>query len=146
MDSWGSGVFGASRDAGARAHVGLDMLSVPGDIVVSPVTGHLTYIGIAYPGSSLGSIHLTGTNEHEGLAVKMLYVIADALRAGGKFHAGDRIGVAQDVSGYWRSMKPEHIGLMKNHVHLELTLPDQRRVDPAIYLPHDAAIGGDLTT
>ncbi len=38
-DSWGSGVFGASRDGGARQHLGLDFIAVVGDDVCAPITG-----------------------------------------------------------------------------------------------------------
>lgn len=135
-DPQGSGVFGASRDGGARKHLGLDLLSVPGDQVVSPIFGMVTQIGWAYPDGKLGSIHIKGTGDHQGATVKLLYVKPHVL-VGDVFKAGDPIGEAEDVSGYHAAKG--HIG-MKNHVHLELTLI----VDPGQYLPF-LNVSPDLT-
>ena len=134
-DSWGSGVFGASRDQGARPHLGLDFIAVVGDTIVAPFTGSVVHIGVAYPGSTLGSVHIQGDSEFAGWRAKLLYVRTDAGLYGRYVSGGDRIGDAQDVSAYWAAQQPDHPGAMRNHVHLELLVTEPRNIDPALNLP-----------
>lgn len=132
-DSWGSGVFGASR--GGRQHAGLDFVAVVGDDVVAPFTGSVVHVGIAYPGSTLGSVHIQGDAEFNGWRAKLLYVRTDAGLLGRRVLAGDRIGDAQDVAAYWAEKEPGHVGTMVNHIHLEILVTEPRHIDPAICLP-----------
>lgn len=134
-DSWGSGVYGASRDGGNRAHMGTDFISVPGDEVVAPFPGFIRRLGLAYAGSSMGSLHIEGDGIFEGWWGKLLYVGANKALLGRHVEAGDVIGTAQDVAAYWAAQKPEHVGLMTNHVHLEIIVTSPRNVDPTLYLP-----------
>ena len=126
-DPQGSGVFGASRDGGARKHLGLDLISVTGDEVVSPIYGTIVRIGWAYPDGKLGSLHIEGSGQHKGASVKLLYV-KGSLHSGVDVEPGDVIGYAEDVAAYHAAKG--HDG-MTNHVHGELTLV----VDPGQYLP-----------
>jgi hypothetical protein len=137
MDPAGSGVFGASRDRGGRKHLGLDLISVPGDEVVSPIFGVITKIGWAYADGKLGSIHIKGSGQHDGAEVKLLYVSA-SVHVGDILKAGDPIGTAQDVAGYYDA---KDVHGMTNHVHGELKLI----VDPGGYLPF-LNVSPDLTT
>jgi len=135
VDSWGSGVFGASRDGGSRAHLGLDFTSVTGDTVVAPFPGTITRVGIAYPNAKLGSIHLQGSGDFSAWRAKLLYVLPAAGLMGREVVAGDEIGTAQDVATYWHIQEPGRVGMMINHVHLEIQVTEARNVDPAHYLP-----------
>ena len=145
VDSWGSGNFGASRDGGARAHAGLDFVSVPGDAVHSPIDGIVTHIGIAYADSEMRSIHVTGTGEHADVMAKILYCWPDPGLGGRTVKAGDRLGDAQDVAGYWKAQQPDHPGEMRNHVHLEIAINGPTKVDPAHYLPAELTVHRDPT-
>lgn len=128
-DPAGSGVFGASRDGGKRKHMGLDLISVPGDEVVSPIYGIVTRLGWAYSDADLGSIHIEGQDQHDGVTVKMLYARGmEALKTGAKVEPGQTIGTAQDVAAHWLK---KGVAGMKNHIHLEVTM----QVDPGAYLP-----------
>jgi len=140
VDSWGSGVFGASRDGGSRQHLGLDFTSVTGDAVVAPFPGKVSHVGVAYPGSILGSIHIQGSGEFAAWRAKLLYVRPDAGLMGRVVEAGDVIGDAQDVATYWATQEPHRAGAMTNHVHLEIIVTEPRNVDPAHYLPHDLTV------
>ena len=143
MDSWGSGNFGASR--GGRAHKGLDLITVVGDVILSPITGTVDHIGIAYAGASLGSIHIEGTGEHAGMRIKLLYVLPDPGVGGRRVKAGDRLGEAQDVASYWAAKEPGHTGAMTNHLHIETWLTEPQAVSPAQYLPEGLVVSPDLT-
>jgi len=126
-DKQGSGVFGAARDGGARRHLGLDLISVPDDEVVSPIFGKIVKLGWAYADGKLGSITIEGTGQHKGATVKLLYVKA-SLASGLEVEPGDVIGYAEDVSGYHAAKGNDG---MICHVHGELTMI----VDPGQYLP-----------
>lgn len=145
MDSWGSGNFGASRDGGAREHLGLDFLAIVGDEVRAPITGTVVQIGRAYADAELQSIHIEGDGDYTGWRAKMLYVKADVGLHGRYVSAGDLVGHAQDVTAYWKAKKPTHAGDMKNHVHLEVIVTEPRHVDPAHLLPSNLTVTpGDL--
>jgi len=135
-DPQGSGVFGASRDGGTRRHLGLDLVSVPGDEVVSPIFGTITRIGWAYKDGKLGSMTIEGRDQHKGATVKLLYVKA-SLQSGLDVDAGYIVGYAEDVAAYHEA---KGHGGMTNHVHGELTMI----VDPGQYLPALTVPPGDL--
>ena len=128
-DVYGSGAFHASRDGGARQHEGLDFVAFPGDAVFAPLSGRITHVGIAYPDSHLGSIHIAHA---DGIHTCKLLYAACGLGVGAIVGRGDLLGTAQDVSAYWHVREPKG-GMMINHVHLELRaggLP----LDPDLHL------------
>lgn len=145
MDSWGSGVFGASRDGGGRQHAGLDCIAVPGDEVVAPFPGLVTRVGVAYPLSTLGSIHLKGSGAFEGWEAKMLYCAPDPGLVSRVVAMGDRLGEAQDVAAYWRSQQPGHVGEMTNHLHLEILVTQPRLIDPFQHFPDNLVVQRPVT-
>ena len=146
MDSWGSGNFGASRDGGSRRHDGLDCITVPGDAIVSPVRGTVVHIGIAYPGSTLGSVHIEGDVEWTGWRLEILYLLPDPGLGGRYVMAADRLGDAQDVTGYWRAKDPTHPGEMRNHIHMRIRVTEPRLIDPAHHMPDNLVVSGGLRT
>ena len=146
MDSWGSGNFGASRDGGSRTHDGLDLVTVPGDAIVSPIRGTVVHVGVAYAGSNLGSLHIEGDAEWSGWRVKLLYVMPDPGIGGRYVMAGDRLGDAQDVAGYHQAHNPDRPGAMRNHVHMEIRVTEPRLIDPAHHMPDNLIVSGGLRT
>lgn len=142
-DSWGSGVFGASRDGGGRAHSGLDCIAVPGDMVVAPFPGVIVRLGVAYAFSTLGSIHLHGHGDFEGWEAKLLYVEPDPGLGGRTVAMGDRLGEAQDVAAYWKAKQPDHVGEMKNHCHIEIRVTIPHLIDPLLYFPDNLVVSKD---
>lgn len=128
-DKQGSGVFGANRIKKGipYKHLGLDLVSVPNDEVVSPIFGKIVKVGWAYGDGKLGSMTIEGTGQHKGATVKLLYLKA-SLFNGVDVEPGDVIGYAEDVSAYHAAKGNDG---MVNHVHGELTLT----VDPGAYMP-----------
>lgn len=116
IDAAGDGRYGASRDGGTRQHLGVDLLAHPGDDVVAPCPCEVTHVGLAYAGSSLGSIHLKGWDGWGGYTFKLLYV-APEVTVGEILVAGEVLGSAQDIAAYYEA-KGTHG--MTNHVHFEV--------------------------
>lgn len=117
VDAYGGGGYNAPRDGGSRPHLGLDFVARPDDKVVAPVGGVISHIGIAYEGSTLGSVHLTCNDGQH--CIKLLYV-ASGRKVGDVVRRGDLVGSAQNVAAYWELKSPRG-GSMQNHVHLELS-------------------------
>lgn len=120
IDPYGGGGFGAPRTKRAGdtithyPHRGLDLSATVGDQVVAALAGNILHIGVAYPDSDLGSIHLISDNER-GWLLKLFYGAPLAtLTVGQRVNPGDVIGVAQDRTAYHDERG------MTNHVHGEL--------------------------
>ena len=116
IDAAGDGSFGASRDGGTRKHLGLDMISHPGDNIIAPCECEVTRISVAYANTNLGSIHLKGWDTWGAYTFKLLYAQAE-VTVGEILHRGEIIGVAQDVASYYAE---KGIGGMTNHCHFEV--------------------------
>lgn len=123
VDKYGSGTFGASRDGGARMHLGRDYIALPGDAALFPIHAVIERIGVAYANSPLGSIHLRGTGEHQGLTMKVLYVQCDH-RVGDIGKPGERLGEVQ-------SLQSRYPGIT-DHIHCELYVA----TDPESLMEH----------
>ena len=120
-DGAGQGWFGAPR--GKRLHNGVDLLCVPGQVILSPISGTIVREAYPYAGDLKWSGCLIRGDQME---VKMFYMrlyhhIRKALPY--SIAAGIPIGQAQDVTNRYPNEKD-----MKPHVHLELRLP--QLVDP----------------
>lgn len=113
-DAQGSGTWWASRDGGARHHLGRDAISVPGDSALAMLTGVVKRIILVYAGANLRGVEIHGTGAHEGLFTVQLYmdpvVVKDQV-----VRMGQIIGQCQDVAGYYKTErgKPD----MTNHLH-----------------------------
>jgi len=113
-DSQGSGDFGSLR--GSRTHRGRDYLVMPGQPVISFISGEIKRI--AYPYS--------GTQEYMGVVIsngpiecKVFYIEPD-FKKGRSVKIGDRIGIAQDISKRYPAKQPG--GAMTPHVHVEIRM------------------------
>lgn len=116
VDAYGSGQFMASRDGGSRGHRGRDYTALPGDDVVSPIDGVVKRHAKPYPDSDLDGLEIEGANVHA-----RLFYILPCVEPGATVKAGQVIGTAQDVAGYWHAKEPKP-GLMTGHVHLEISI------------------------
>jgi peptidoglycan LD-endopeptidase LytH len=122
VDAYGHGYFGASRDGGVREHEGVDWVAEPDQNVVAPISGYVTKIGFAYASApELKFVEIT--NPALGYVARVFYVdpaveVGDALRLG-------------QVIGQAHSLQAKYPGGMTDHVHMELTGPDQHRFDSA---------------
>lgn len=108
-DPYGSGAFGAPRDKGTRKHQGVDVITEPGESVLSPINGEVTRFPFPYG----DDLRFTGIEiKNETYTVKMFYVTA-TVKAGTKVNKGTKIAVAQDL----KSKYPNGI---TNHAHFEV--------------------------
>ena len=116
-DSEGGGRFGDRRGP-TRVHDGLDVVCVPGQKVLSPISGVFTRI--VYPYAS--DLSWSGVEiKNEDFWIWMFYI--DPRRSLLKTYvlAGDVIGAAQDISRkYGAAMTP--------HIHLQV-----RRISPLMF-------------
>lgn len=123
-DEFGSGLFQARRDAGARKHHGVDFVAAPGALVRAPIAGVVTELGAVYRDTAkLRFVEVT--NEVTKLTARVFYVSA-SVTMGDHLAAGDVIGLAQ-------SLQQRYPGIT-NHVHVELR-NQGRLLNPADYLP-----------
>jgi hypothetical protein len=116
IDAWGAGGFGAPR--GGRRHPGIDLVTVPGDIVRAPGSCRADRIGTVYAGSGLTFVHLSALEWH----ARLLYVAPSPdLMLNSNLTAGTPLGIAQDVAAYYRAQDPTREDIT-NHVHFEVFL------------------------
>jgi murein DD-endopeptidase MepM/ murein hydrolase activator NlpD len=125
VDAFGSGRFGALRDAGKRRHLGVDYVAAPGASVLAPLSGKVTQIGFAYDGAE-GLRYIEIANPQTNFSVRVLYV-APSVAEGDMVSAGEAIGVAQDLAVRYPGIT--------NHVHVELRDAVRRLVDASEHLP-----------
>lgn len=105
-DKYGSGNYGAGR--GNRIHRGADYICVSGQDVVSPIFG--TVVRIARPYKKIGYSGLLIRNS--GIEIKLFYLKPSVKIVGTNVNAGDKIGIAQDISKKYPGMIP--------HIHLQI--------------------------
>lgn len=136
-DGYGEGHYGAGRgedkDGNPRTHTGVDLVTTPGKIVQSPVSGRVETRPAnnggynngdwiePYPDDpeKRGQLKGVGIITPDGHRVRILYVDPDAvgLRPGQRIEAGQPIGAAQDLSGVY---PPKKKGPMTNHIHVDV--------------------------
>lgn len=119
-DFYGFGTFGARRDGGAREHEGVDFIARPGQAVVTPISGFVTKIGLAYADDEqLQFVEIT--NPAIGYVARVFYI--DPTVA-----VGDVVRMGQAV-GRAHSLRARYPLGMTDHVHLELMGRDGKRMD-----------------
>lgn len=107
-DPGGGGWYGAKR--GERKHKGLDIITEPGEEIFSPITGEFVRYGKPYSRTDKFDLIVLKNDIYQ---VKIMYVKGYSFAKGEKISAGDKIGQAQDIAGYWQNG-------MANHIHLEI--------------------------
>jgi murein DD-endopeptidase MepM/ murein hydrolase activator NlpD len=130
VDAFGSGHFGASRDAGKREHEGVDYVIAPGAVVHSPISGEVARLGYAYRGEG-GYRVVEIVNSETKVKARVLYV-APSVEIGDVVVAGQEIGTAQDLNARYPGIT--------NHVHVELRDPQQQLMDASEELPAPAVM------
>ncbi|WP_325059787.1 M23 family metallopeptidase [Vitreimonas sp.] len=125
VDAFGSGDFGARRDAGKRRHHGVDYVAAVGALVRAPISGEVSRLGYAYRG--VGRLRIVEiVNPETKYTARVLYV-APTVSVGDVVVAGDEIGAAQDLSRRYPGIT--------NHVHVELRDARRRLLDASEQLP-----------
>ncbi|OCK44390.1 hypothetical protein BA195_06850 [Tenacibaculum soleae] len=138
-DPTGFGHFGAKR--GTRKHKGHDIISVPGESVVSMIDGVVTKIGYAYK-NALQFRYVEVTNDT--YRVWLMYLEHANLKVGQTVCAGQRVGYAMDIAKYHNAKRAKKNKLLKkserkklvkmiNHLHVQIW-KNGKLVDPKPYL------------
>lgn len=123
-DPLGCGNFGARRSGGARTHKGIDFVTVPGQDILSPISGTVTRFPVPYADDPFyKGIEIKNAD----YTVKMFY-LAPAVAQNAKVAAGQKIGVAQNISA-------KHGQSMTNHVHIEAYDKSGKLIDITTLLP-----------
>lgn len=126
-DPAGAGNFGASRDGGTRSHKGLDLLSNPGGVVNSPISGKVTKIGFPYDGDF--KFRYVEVEDESGSKHRVFYVDPKGvLEVGSTVEKGSPMGIAQDVTEKFPDTG------MEPHVHYEIKDSKGEQIDPATTL------------
>ena len=133
VDAWGAGGFGAPREGKDDGHPGVDAVGKPGDRLIQPIPGQLFHIGIAYPGETLGSIHIKGIGIYADWRIKLFYASTKMPRYS-MLGQGFALGEVQDRALLATRRNPKR-GPMINHVHLGLWI-DDKLVDPTSFMRH----------
>ena len=106
-DPLGCGYFGAPR--GSRTHKGIDIITVKGEPIQSPISGEVKRYAYPYANdSSYKGIVI----QNKDYYVKMFY-LEPTIEIGEFVIEGDVIGLSQDISA-------KHGSAMQNHVHVEI--------------------------
>lgn len=109
-DAYGSGQYGASRDANARTHKGIDIIVASGEKIFSPIKGNIVRQAMPYrDDSSYKGIVLKGVDEWDGYELKIFYV--EGLFSG-RATETQEIGSAQNLTLRYPTIT--------NHIHLEV--------------------------
>ena len=108
-DAFGDGAFGAVRDGGERLHEGVDYQATAGQEVTAPITGVVTRIGFAYPGSDLKFVEITNDPLH--YSARIFYIEPEVA-------VGSAVEIGQDL-GRAVSLQGRYPGII-DHVHLEV--------------------------
>lgn len=124
-DAFGSGHFGARRDAGKRKHLGVDYVVAPGAAVRSPISGEVARIGYAYRGD--GGFRIVDIVNSETKIKARVFYVAPSVKVGDMVVAGQEIGAAQDLNARYPGIT--------NHVHVELRDRQQQLMDASAALP-----------
>jgi len=129
-DDWGKGHFGAKRenpDRTFREHKGVDIVTAPGETVVSPVSG--TYVRPARPYADDPRYSGAMIKADDGTEVKVFYISpATGLKPGDRVEAGKTpLGTSQDLAQKYPARGER--GPITNHVHIQVKR-DGKFIDP----------------
>ena len=136
-DAHGSGAYGASR--GSRSHKGIDVFTVPGDLVYASISGVVKSTApYTSPSTSQAAINtgvkIIGTGDYSGMTIYYFYVKPSSGIIGKGIEKGMSIGLALDITGAYPGIT-NHVHIQigtggdKNNVNAEKWLRDNFNVD-----------------
>lgn len=108
-DNYGCGSFGSSRDGETRNHKGVDIISIPGETVFSPISGKITRYPYPYP----SDFSYTGIEIINDTYKVMLFYVSATVSKGTQVSAGQPIATAQNIAAKYGAR-------MTNHVHVQV--------------------------
>lgn len=110
-DPTGHGYYGAKR--GTRKHKGLDIVTVPGEDIISPISGHFRKLGQVYSNpAKFKYIEIV----NDVYRIRLMYVTFGnnvRFKTNDRIAKGQVLGKAQAIASHWG-------GGMANHVHVEV--------------------------
>jgi hypothetical protein len=134
QDSRGCGLFGSSRDGGARRHAGVDYTAAPGQSVFAVIDGVVSKIGYPYADDlSYRYIEITSQDRHPGgksYVVRQFYV-NPGVELGANVEAREAIGTYQELGSKYPGVT--------EHVHVEMRY-DGVLVDPTELIPYPGTL------
>lgn len=110
QDKWGDGAYMACRDDCTRKHEGLDVVTIPGEEILSPVDGFIRRHSVSSNDDykyGLSGYHIL-TDEY---LIKLWY-LAPTLSPGTMIKKGQLIGYANSLQGKYPGVT--------DHVHIEV--------------------------
>ena len=126
-DTWGSGAFGAPR--AEKLHRGVDIVTTPGDVILSPVPATIVREAVPYDDDDRYSgVLLQGLPPWQAYTFKIFYMQQTA--STNTLKAGDKLGIAQDIGLRYPDIT--------NHIHLEMW-QDDGVINPTAWLPLENA-------
>ena len=153
-DAEGAGTFGQKRQNSAGKHEGLDLLTTPGQAIMSPIDGNVRF-GATYTAQGGHYIEVTGTGAFVGYVCRIAYVNVGYKKDNNvifkdKVKAGQPICYSADmINGYekqtsdgeiiensegkperWPGYEDNDGNEMLNHIHFEIKY-NQALVNPA---------------
>jgi len=118
-DKYGSGQYGASRDAGTRMHKGIDIIVSPNEKIFCPIKGSIIREAMPYQNDpSYKGLVIKGSDAWTGYELKIFYV--EGLFSGSA-NESQEIGFAQNLTTKYPGIT--------NHIHLEVKFQGQQ-IDP----------------
>ena len=115
IDDGGSGIFGASRDGGNRAHAGVDYLTTDNMNLFAPIPGIIQF-SRATKNSRLPGYKVIGSGEYKGVTAYVFY--ADlTIEPGSRVKKGQRVAKSVALQRSRGGDYPENV---TNHIHFKL--------------------------
>ena len=122
-DTFGSGLFGASRDGGKRTHSGIDFACYPGSIVLACSSGTVTKLG--YPYGDDPYYRYVEVTDHDLRRFRYFYV-KPTVSMNQMIIKGGALGTSQELNR-------RYVGITE-HVHLEIKDQNDEFLDPGEYI------------
>jgi len=112
LDSQGAGYYHAPR--GNRLHNGVDLITAPNNSILAHTPGYVTKIGYPYNPTDKrgrGILRYVQITDLAGFLWRYFYVLP-TVKKGAFVFIGKKIGIAQDLNGFYPRITP--------HIHLEI--------------------------
>ena len=118
-DTFGSGLYGASRDGGKRTHSGIDFACYPGSIILASSSGTVTKLG--YPYKDDPTYRYVEVTDHDLRRFRYFYV-KPSVSMNQMIIKGGAIGKSQELNRRYPGIT--------EHVHLEIKDQNNEFLDP----------------
>ena len=123
-DCYGSGEWDAPR--GDKTHKAIDYECEPGLIVLSPIIGKVSKLGICY--SDDLSFRYVEVTDYKQFRHRFFYVIP-MVSGGDSVAVGQRLGRADDLRRRY-PRDDDHSSAITNHIHYEIISPSGGYINP----------------